>query len=151
MSPGQAGPMRSNGMSTFLYSVGAVRTFTNLLSVIPHLNSLTIKMSVAYSIYKPFPPDIEEELEGRAVPFSRTTYLPDQGSKAIRRFFLTGGFESLRKASNVENFELEILLRDEDQRYGYQEMHSREVDMVKDLKYDVEANFLAARASRIRV
>jgi hypothetical protein len=71
-------------------------------------------MSVPYSIYKPFPPDIEEELEGRVVPYSRTKYLPDQGLKAIRRFFLTGGFESLRNASNVRNFELEILLRDED-------------------------------------
>jgi hypothetical protein len=132
-------------------SVGAIPTFTNLLSVIPHLNSLTIKMSVAYSIYKPFPRDIDEELEGRAVAVSRTVYLPDQGSKAIRRFFLTGGFESLRNASNVQNFELEILLRDEDQRYGYQELHPREVDIVKDLKHDVEANFLAARASSISV
>jgi len=50
----------------------------------------------------------------------------------------------------VENVELETLLRDEDQYYGYQELHPREVDMVKDLKHDVEGNFLAARA-RIRV
>jgi hypothetical protein len=118
----------------FVRSVGAIRTFANLLSVILQLNSLTIKMSVAYSIYQPFPPDIEEELEGRLVPFSRTTYLPDQGSKGIRRFFLAGGFEYLRKASTVQNFELEILLKDEDQRFGYQELHPREVDMVKDFE-----------------
>ena len=51
----------------------------------------------------------------------------------------------------MENFELETLLRDEDQYYGYQELHPREVDMVNDLKHDVEGNFLATRASRIRV
>jgi hypothetical protein len=151
MFPRDAGPYGSIKTSTFMRSVGAIRTLTNLLSVIPHLNSLTIKMSVSYSIYKPFPRDIDEELEGRAVPVLRTVYLPDQGSQAIRRFFLTGGFESLRKVSNVENFELEILLRDEDQRYGYQELHFREVNMVKDLKHDVEANFLAAQASSINV
>ena len=149
--PRDAGPYGSIKTAMFVRSVGAIRTFTNLLSAIPQLNSLTIKMSVAYSIYKPFPPDIEEKLEGRLVPSSRTTYLPDQGSKAIRRFFLTGGFESLRKVSSFQNFELEILLRDEDQRFGYQELHPREVDMVKDLKHDIEANFVAARTSSTSV
>lgn len=147
----EGGPYDSTETAAFMRSVRAIDPLANLLSVIPHLDSLTIKMSVSYSVYKPFPRDIDEELEGRPVPVIRTTNLADECSKAIRRFFLTGGFESLRKVSNVENFELEILLRDEDERYGYQELHPREVGMVKDLKHDVEANFLAARASSISV
>jgi hypothetical protein len=109
-------------------------------------------MEVSYDIHKSFPQNIEEELAGLPEPRWRTVILEEVGTQAIRRLFFTGGFESIRKISNVEHFELEILVIDEDLRFGYQTLHRREIEIVEALKHDVEANFhLAARTSRISI
>ena len=104
ISPGDAGPYGSIESTIFVQSVGAIRSFTSFLSVIPHLNSLAIKMSVAYSLWQAFPPDIDEKPERKPMLPLLPTYSPERASKAIRRFFLTRGFESVRKISKRGEF-----------------------------------------------